>query len=183
MLDRHWSLVRDAFCENYKNDLLWLIVLWVIKVRYSLKHWGYINSDKCAFCLRIETIDHCVLNCVRVKAVWLHLLPILSSILGAPFVRNCLFVFFFRWTAVSAKSACLARYLIKTILYAIWKFRNKATFHNGKETSGAIVKYIILDVRNRISCDHFRLPLADFFAIWESPVIYKTGDSFRISIR
>ena len=73
--------------------------------------------------------------------------------------------------------------VLKTILYAIWKFRNKATFHNGKETSGAIVKYIFLDVRNRISCDHFRLPLADFFAIWESPVVYKTGDSFRISIR
>ena len=26
-LDRHWSLVRDDFCENFKNDLLWLIVL------------------------------------------------------------------------------------------------------------------------------------------------------------
>ena len=67
VLDRHWSLVRDTFCENYKNDLLWLIVLRAIKVRYSLKYWGYINSDKCAFCSRIETIDHCFLNCVRVK--------------------------------------------------------------------------------------------------------------------
>jgi hypothetical protein len=26
-LDRHWSLVHDGFCENFKNDLLWLIIL------------------------------------------------------------------------------------------------------------------------------------------------------------
>ena len=26
-IDRHWPRVRDAFTENYKNDILWLITL------------------------------------------------------------------------------------------------------------------------------------------------------------
>ena len=26
-LNRHWPLVREGFCENFKNDLFWLIIL------------------------------------------------------------------------------------------------------------------------------------------------------------
>ena len=47
---RRGSLVRDDFCENFKNDLLWLIVLRVVKVRDAMKNWGYLNSDHCASC-------------------------------------------------------------------------------------------------------------------------------------
>ena len=149
-LDRHWSFVRDQFSENYKNDLVWLIVLRVVKVRYSLKHWGYIDNDKCAICSRVETIDHCFLNCARAKMVWAHFRSALSLLIGSPFVRNCVSVFFFQWPIIDAKNARLARYLIKTILYVIWTFRNKSTFHNGNETSRAIIKYILSDVRKRI---------------------------------
>ena len=39
-LDRHWSLVRDGFFENFKNDPLWLIVLRAVKVRDSMNNWG-----------------------------------------------------------------------------------------------------------------------------------------------
>lgn len=42
-LSSHWSRVRDDFCENFKDDILWLIVLRGIKVRDSLARWGYIN--------------------------------------------------------------------------------------------------------------------------------------------
>ena len=35
-IDRHWSRVRDAFTENYKNDNLWLITL------RGTKHYYYI---------------------------------------------------------------------------------------------------------------------------------------------
>ena len=47
--------------------------------------------------------------------------------------------------------------LLKTVLYGIWKFRNKSTFHNGNEDSHAIIRYIKTDIRKRISLDHFRL--------------------------
>ena len=37
-LDLFWDYVRDGFSENYKNDILWLIVLRAVKVRDSLKN-------------------------------------------------------------------------------------------------------------------------------------------------
>ena len=43
-IDRHWSRVRDALTENYKNDILWLITFRGIKVRDSLFNWGCISS-------------------------------------------------------------------------------------------------------------------------------------------
>ena len=146
-LDRHWSLVRDGFSENFKHDLLWLIVLRAVKVRDSMNNWGYINSGRCASCPRNETIDHCFLNCSRVKAVWLHFSSILSSLLGVTFLPNCLFVFFFQWPRVDTRNARLARFLIKTILYGVWKFRNKSVYHNGTEDSRAIIRYIKIDIR------------------------------------
>ena len=179
-LDRHWSLVRDDFCENFKNDLLWLIVLRAVKVRDALKNWGYINSDCCASCSRKETIDHCFLNCSRVKAVWSHFSPLLSSLLGVTFLPNCISVFFFQWPRADAKSARLARFLIKTTLYGIWKFRNKATFHNGHEDSQAIIRYIKTDIRKRISLDHFRLSQSDFASAWESTLCKVADSSFHV---
>ena len=181
-LNRHWPLVREGFCENFKNDLLWLIILRAVKVRDSLKNWGYIDSDRCAWCSRKETIDHCFLNCARAKAVWSHFSPVLSSLLGVAFLPNCLFVFFFQWPRVGAKNARLARFLIKTILYGIWKFRNKATFCNGQEDSQAIIRYIKIDVRKRISLDHFRLPISDIASAWESPLCVVSDSSFQVRI-
>ena len=88
--------MRDGFSENHKNDILWLIVFRAVKVRDSLKNWGYIDSNKCASYSRKETIDHCFLNCVRVKRVWSFFSPVLSSLLGNVFLPSCTRVFFFR---------------------------------------------------------------------------------------
>ena len=83
LFERHMSLVRDGFSENYKDDLLWLITLRAIKVRDSLHSWGYIASDRCAKCNLKETIDHCFLNCVRVKRVWHRFSATLSALLSS----------------------------------------------------------------------------------------------------
>ena len=149
------SLVRDGFSENYKDDLLWLITLRAIKVRDSLHSWGYIASDRCAKCNLKETIDHCFLNCVRVKRVWHRFSATLSALLSSKFVRNCVSVFFFNWQTTNQKNARIARYLVKSILYGIWKFRNKCTFYNGTERSDAIIRFIIQDVKARINIDFF----------------------------
>lgn len=63
----YWFFVRDDFCENFKNNVLWLIIFRGIKVRDFLKFWGYIDNDFCVFCRRKEIIDYCFLNCFRVK--------------------------------------------------------------------------------------------------------------------
>ena len=165
-LNDHWSLVRDGFTENYKNDLLWLITLRAVKVRDSLKNWGYINSNVCASCPRCETIDHCFLNCLRVKAVWNSFLPALSTVLNCHFVFNVLFVFFSRWPVTDFKRSRICSFLVKSILYGIWVFRNKATFYNGRDDYKAICRYVRDDVRRRIRLDFLRLSDRQFSSRW-----------------
>ena len=143
-LNAHWSLVQDKFTENFKNDLLWLIVLRGVKVRDSLTRWGYIDSPRCASCPRRETIEHCFINCPRVKRTWEHFVLLLSSLLSFViffvffvifyvffvifsvffviffvFVINLLFVFFFRWPSIEGRRMRLITYLVKSILYGI----------------------------------------------------------------
>lgn len=167
-LSDHWSSVRDKFCENYKSNVMLLIILRGVKVRDSLKCWGYIDNDLCASCNRKETIDHCFINCVRTKRVWGHFAPSLNRVLGVPFTINLFFIFFFGWPSVSAKRSLVARYLVKSILYGIWVFRNKTTFHNGTEDHSAIIRYITSDIKNRLKFDHFRLP-ESFLRLWLIP--------------
>ena len=76
-----------------------------MKVRDSLKNWGYVNSSVCASCPRCETIDHCFLNCLRVKAVWKSFMPALSTVLNCHFAINVLFIFFFQWRVTDFKRA------------------------------------------------------------------------------
>ena len=106
--------------------------------------------------------------------------PFLSTLLGVTFLPNCTSVFFFQWPRADAKSARLARFLIKTTLYGIWKFRNKATFHNSHEDSQAIIRYIKTDIRKRISLDHFRLSQSDFVSAWESILCNVADSSFHV---
>lgn len=80
-----WRKSRFKLCENKKNDILWLILHRAVRVRYSLKSWGYINNDKCAVCDRVETIEHCFLECRRVVRVWSHFSLFISSLAGSPF--------------------------------------------------------------------------------------------------
>ena len=83
------------------------------------------------------------------------------------------FCFLFQWPRMDALHAHLARVIIKTVLYSIWKFQNKATFHNGTEDSPAIIRYINIDIRKRIAIDHFYLAQFNFVSAWESCLLYK----------
>lgn len=177
VMSDHWDKVRDPLTENFKNDLLWIITLRGVKVRDSLKNWGYIASDRCAYCNRKETIDHCFLNCSRVKRVWSHFAPPLSLLIGAPFSANVTTVFFFRWSSNHRRKNAVAYFLVKSILYAIWTFRNKTTFHNGNETFKAVVKYALFDISNRLNLDFRRLSPSRFRALWAFPGICTIDDN------
>ena len=67
---------------------------------------------------------HCFLNCKRAKGVWSAFSPTLSALMSSPFSANVKTVFFYLWTSINAKSDRLARFIVKTILYSIWFFRN-----------------------------------------------------------
>ena len=165
----HWSSVRDHLTENFKNDIVWLITLRGTKIRDSLKSWRYIATDRCTHCQRKETIDHCFLNCPRAKRVWSFFGPTLSALLKVPFVANVKFVFFFLWASSGPTLNQRALYLIKTILYGIWTFRNKATFHNGTKTPRAIARYIRQDITVRLKVDFSRFSVDRFTKMWCHP--------------
>ena len=176
-LKAHWKNVRDNFTSNHKNDLAWQITLRAVKVRHSLRNWGYISSPRCASCSRVETIDHCFLNCPRAKSVWLHFTPLLSALLSCPFMPNCASVFFYQFPCYQSKNLRLLLFVIKTILYGIWKFRNKATFYNGKENSKAIIRYINQDIKKRILVDKHRLSPSVFRDLWSHPALCSFRDN------
>ena len=167
--DHLWPLLREPLSENIKTDLAWLITLRGLKVRESLHRWGYINSDSCAVCARSETIAHCFLYCRRTRGVWRHFHHTLSALTVEDFVPNIRTVFFYAWSRTASQAHRLTRYVIQSILYGIWFFRNKATFHNGRETSPAIIRFIRQDMITRLEVDLYRLPQSQFEDLWCHP--------------
>ena len=171
-LSNHWSSV----CENFKNDILWLIVLRGIKVRDSLTCWGYISNPQCTFCGRREIIDQCFLNCSRVKFVSSYFSPLLSQILGKQFTFTSPVVYFFCWPPISAKRSAIAHYIIKTIIYGIWLFRNKSTFRNVKDNHRAIIRFFPFDICSRIHLDFVCLTPSCFLDRWSFPPFVCVND-------
>ena len=87
-------------------------------------------------------------------------------VLGFQFAVSLLTVFFFRWPSVGAKRARIARHLVKSILYGIWIFRNRATFQNGREDSRAIICYVCNDLKQRVFLDSKRFSQSRFSDLW-----------------
>ena len=66
------------------------------------------------------------------------------------------------------KNRRLFLFILKSILFGIWRFRNKATFHKAIEKSRGIINYVSRDIRSRIETDRHRflwthLALCDFW--------------------
>ena len=147
-----WRTSRLKIIENKKNDLIWLILHRAIRVRYTLKTWGYIATDKCAVCSQVETIEHCFLFCPRVLKVWDHFSPHLSRLLDFRFSVSVSSVFFPLSDSQSSPALLLSCYLIASCIYYFWHARNLATFCNSVLSSQKIIDIIVKDVSLRIRC-------------------------------
>ena len=112
-----------------------------------------------------------------IVSVWLHFTPLLSALLSCPFVPNCASVFFYQFPCYQSENLRLLLFVIKTILYGIWKFRNKATFYNGKENSKAFIRYINQDIKKRILVDKNRLSPSVFRDLWSHPALCSFQDN------
>ena len=161
-----WQNIRDGLTENYKCDLSWLISLRAVTVRDTLRTWGYLASDQCFSCPRRETIDHCFLHCPRVKRVWSFFNTFLSRFLKSVFIPNVVYVFFFMWEAIDAKHHRILLFLVKTILYAVWRFRSRAAFRNLHDDSAGIINYIKKEINFRLQADFLILKESKFKSIW-----------------
>ena len=80
------SSLAATILLNSKNDLASMISLRAVKVRDSLRNWGYITSSGCASCPRVETIDHCQLS-RRVKLIITTMVVLNAIGIDATFVR------------------------------------------------------------------------------------------------
>ena len=137
-----WRKSRLKLNENKKNDLLWLTLHRAVKVRYALKTWGYIENGNCALCGRIETIEHCFLECQRVTAVWNHFSPSCLTFCSPLFLSQSP-LFFTLSASQSTSSTSIYNFLVVTILFWIWFARNQSTFCNSLLTSQSILSLTI----------------------------------------
>ena len=116
-----WRKSRLKLIENKKNDLIWLLIHCVVRVRYNLKSWGYIDSDKCAMCSRVETIKHCFIECPRAREVWGFFAPFLSRLLGSgPPFPFLLPPFFFRFLLCNRPLLFLFSVILSLLFYFIF---------------------------------------------------------------
>ena len=83
--------------------------------------------------------------------------------LGNQFDPSTLTVFFFLWPSASAKRAIIAPHLVKSILYGIWVFRNKATFYNVSYDHRAIIKFVVGDLLCGVLFAHAQYPSNSIF--------------------
>ena len=73
---------------------------------------------------------------------------------------------------ICAKRSAIARFIIKTIIYGVWLFRNKSTFRNVKDNYCAIIHYVSFDISSRIRVDFLRLTSSCFLDRWSfSPFV------------
>ena len=64
--------------------------------------------------------------------MWWHFHQTLSALTVQDFVI-ILNLFLYEWSGTASQAQRNTRYVIQSILSRIWFFRNKATFHNGRE--------------------------------------------------
>lgn len=114
-LSTHWIL-----CVILLRNLAWLISLRAVKVRHLLRNWGYVNSCQCASCQRVETIDHCFLNCTRGKPVWAYFTPLLSALLSSPLSINCAFIFFYQFPPLCRKNQRILLYTLSRQFFMVY---------------------------------------------------------------
>ena len=117
--------------------------------------------------------------------MWSFFLPLLTSFVSPPrvFVSNVPSVFFFESTTPSAKHKDVLIYLIQTIIYAVWKFRNRATFYNGRDDHRAIIKFVLQDVKFRLRCDFVSMFRTLFYSRWVFPGLCQVvGDKLTIAL-
>ena len=93
----------------------------------------------------------------------------------------CFFFLFSTSVGISEKIESFFYFIIKTILYGIWVFRNRATFQNGREDRRAIIKFISSDISMRVRLDQFRLTEYRFNDLW-SLSSFCAIESGRISL-
>ena len=144
-----WRKSRFKLIENKENDLLWLLLPNAMRTRCNLKAWGYIDSDRCAVCSRIETNQHCFVDCFCACEVWNFFAPFLSRLQSSPYIPSFKSILFPLANFPDSRLS-VYHYFLASILFFIWQSCNLATFRNRTLSSRNIVNLILKDIRTRV---------------------------------
>ena len=150
-----WKFVwRDLKCSlsvNITSELRWRIIQRIVKVRLNLRDWAFpAISERCEVCHRAESIEHCFLECNRVKRAWDWVKGIVSQWFQDLRVDvNCVFLGLFNVLLPRKK---LVMFVVESMLNVIWFFRNRATFHNNVVSYRDIIRKCRADIAFRFEC-------------------------------
>lgn len=100
--------------------------------------------------------------------MWAHFRPVLSALLGFDFLINVCTVFFFRFSCDTRKFRIVS-FVIKSVIYSVWTFGNKSTFHNGREEASALIKYALHSIKGRVKLDFHCFSREKFLRVWGEP--------------
>lgn len=161
-----WRGFERSLSENIVSEVRWRAVQRVTKVRANLKEWGHnVVSDRCAVCRRVETVEHCFLECVRVRQAWGWVIYHIRSLVPRDFcinVSNVLLCLFNKGTGGHK----VAVFVIECMLHVIWMFRNRATFDNSVVSYRALVRQCRFDIRCRLTVESSVLSDTVFRETW-----------------
>jgi len=174
-----WGGLRNSLSENIVSEVRWRIVHRVTKVRESLVRWGYnVTSDRCAVCGKRETIEHCFLECRRIKKVWGWVVSVVRK-WSRDFVvdEKCVFLGLFKGVRKD-----LVMFVVECVLNNIWYFRNSATFRNNVSPYIDIVRKCRKDIVFRLSVESYRLSERDFKKLWGRKISFCNKNSENIDM-
>jgi len=161
-----WRGLERSKSENIIKEVRWRCIHRIVKTRYVLKVlWGYkVNSANCAVCGQVETLEHLFLECPRVFFVWQWvkrlLRPVVKDLrLDGLFIFLCNFDF-------GSQINVIVMFVIETVLYCIWTFRNRATFDNCVVHSDNIIQFCRSLIRKRLLVERLRLNDELFRETW-----------------
>ena len=102
-------------------------------------------------------------ECRRVRKVWTFFQPLLLKLSSsAPSFKTVIFP---TGSATNPKTI-LFSFVVKTILYSIWTFRNRATFHLCKAPSKTIISDAENEIRFRLQHEFSHLRRSPFIKLW-----------------
>ena len=155
----------------------------VVPVAYRLFLWNFRNlSPFCKNCFpkRIEeTVTHCFWDCPTIQPTKMWLLKTIKSL--CDFDLTIEIVRFGNFSNNSSRPD-LALYFLSEFRYAVWILRCKVRLENSPPHAGAILKFFLSRINNRIICDKNRLNVENFTTQWVLPGLAKFNDRGNIVV-
>ncbi len=149
-----WLSSMKGLSSGEENDVSWKILHWVLPTCVYLNSWGIPNVNiYCRICSNVpETIEHVFVECPVAKGVWLHFSDILKRLSNCNDIVNEKYIFLRCFpVAIGKHKMLLCNYLVKMILFMLWKTRCNLIYEKKIYTSQSVITTILNCFKERIN--------------------------------